>query len=203
MNILYLLYVLLTLSSIFCSDRETRCRRRQTIYHPFVWIQSAAPNVFPRIEEYASTEPCRLGSRNIDAYVCSGVKSVIRAAEKAEAGAGDFPTCPSAKRIRNGRVDTASSLEIEVTVARSCIHRSKESLRISKMGKKRRYYSSVINLTACAFNTSPPANPLDETDRMVSSLNGKIQSVVHTQYCCNLSYTGYGRARYMMTGENC
>lgn len=143
MIILYLLYVLFTLSSIFCSDRETRWPRRQTIHQPFVWIQSAAANVFPRIEEYALTEPFHLGSRNIDAYVCPGVKSVIRAAEKAEAGAGDLRTCPSTKRIRNGRVDTASSLETEVMVALGCIHRSKESLYISKMRKKRRYYSSA------------------------------------------------------------
>lgn len=210
MIILHLLYVLLSLSFIFCSDRETRCRRRQTIHHPFVWIHSAAANVFPRIEEYASTEPCRSGSRNIDAYVCSGVKSVIRVAEKAEAGAGDLPTCPSAKRIRNGRVDTASSQETEVMVAPSASETGLvgvftaawRAYTYQKWARNEGTTLLLVNMTACAFNTSPPAIPLDETNRMVSSLNSKIQSVIHTQYCCNLSYTGYGRARYVMTGEN-
>lgn len=92
MFVLYILYVHSSLSSVLRYDWETWYRYRPIIHHPSVWIRSAAANVFPKTEEYASTQRWRLGSRNINASFCSGVKSVLRAAGKAEAGAGDLPT---------------------------------------------------------------------------------------------------------------
>lgn len=53
----------------------------------------------------------------INASFCSGIKLVHRAAEKADAEAGELPTCSPVKRIRNCRADTASSLETEAVVA--------------------------------------------------------------------------------------